>query len=315
MGPPQAWVTSRPRTPGKKRSRSRRVRATAVRSTSVRPPTRPPQAIEPARPAEDDAPVARGPRVVQEGARVGDRLAARPAELLEDVGHRLGGHDVAGGDGEAVAQRRDPGGRRVHRQHRVAGVHAPVIGLGDHRPRRHGEAPHARVLVDGHAAREQPVAQALGQAGGLHRRAVAQERAAAQHRRGAARPDLLGASARRSGRARRARRTRGPPGARCRPGRARRRRAARRPRGTTHPPPAARTRRPAPRPRRWRHGRARARPRRRSARAARPARPTRRWRSRRCARSGPGRRRARRGSRRGRRAPARARCQAVHIPR
>jgi hypothetical protein len=42
----------------------------------------------PARPAERDPPVGRRARVVQQGALVGDRLAARPPERLDDVGHR-----------------------------------------------------------------------------------------------------------------------------------------------------------------------------------------------------------------------------------
>ena len=57
-----------------------------------------------ASPAEDDAPVGGGAEVVDQVSRVGDALAARPAELGEHVGHRLGDHHVAGGDGEPPAQ-------------------------------------------------------------------------------------------------------------------------------------------------------------------------------------------------------------------
>ncbi len=58
-----------------------------------------------AAPAEGDAAVGRGAEVVDEGAAVGDRLAAGPADLLEHVGDRLGDDDVGGGDGEPAAQR------------------------------------------------------------------------------------------------------------------------------------------------------------------------------------------------------------------
>ena len=73
----------------------------------LHPPARPrARGHPPAGPAEEDAVVARGPQVVQQRAAVGDRLAAAPAQLVEHVGHRLGHHDVARGDGQAVAQRR-----------------------------------------------------------------------------------------------------------------------------------------------------------------------------------------------------------------
>ena len=58
-----------------------------------------------AAPAEGDAAVGRGAEVVDQGAAVGDALAAGPADLLEQLGHRLGEDDVRGGDGEPVVQR------------------------------------------------------------------------------------------------------------------------------------------------------------------------------------------------------------------
>ena len=65
-----------------------------------------------ASPAEDDASVGGGAEVVDQVPRVGDALAARPAELGEHVGHRLGDHHVAGGDGEPPAQGTVAGERR-----------------------------------------------------------------------------------------------------------------------------------------------------------------------------------------------------------
>ena len=53
-----------------------------------------------AAPAEHDPAVAGRPCVVDECPAVHDRLAVRPAELLQDVGNRLGEDDVARGHGE-----------------------------------------------------------------------------------------------------------------------------------------------------------------------------------------------------------------------
>ena len=73
----------------------------------------------PAAPAERDPAVARGAEVVHERARVGDALAAGPADRLEHVGDRLGQHDVRRGDREPVAQRPEPARGGVDRQHRA----------------------------------------------------------------------------------------------------------------------------------------------------------------------------------------------------
>ena len=63
------------------------------------------------------------------GAAVGDALAAGPADLLEQVGHRLGEDDVGGGDGEPVAQRPAPAlGGAADREHRGAGAHRAAGG-------------------------------------------------------------------------------------------------------------------------------------------------------------------------------------------
>ena len=61
-----------------------------------------------AAPAEGDAAVRGGAEVVDQGAAVGDALAAGPADLLEQLGHRLGEDDVGGGDREPAAQRPAP---------------------------------------------------------------------------------------------------------------------------------------------------------------------------------------------------------------
>ena len=90
IGPPQACVRRRPRTPGNIRSRSRATWAATSRSTSTRPFTRAPQASRPPPQPSTMRPSRRGAEVVQEQAAVRDALAAGPADLLEQVRHRLG---------------------------------------------------------------------------------------------------------------------------------------------------------------------------------------------------------------------------------
>ena len=101
IGPPQACVTARPRSCGKKRTHA--LARAGDDTADFVPAWRARRAVEPHRaaaPAERDAAVARRAGVVDERPAVDDRLAARPAELLEHVGHGLGEDDVAGGDGE-----------------------------------------------------------------------------------------------------------------------------------------------------------------------------------------------------------------------
>ena len=51
-----------------------------------------------------------------------------PAELIEDVGHRLGDHHVARGHGQPMAQRAMAGERGPGRQHHRAGANPPGAG-------------------------------------------------------------------------------------------------------------------------------------------------------------------------------------------
>ena len=85
-----------------------RCRATSPRrpaSTSAWPWTRARGGEHPtAAPAERDPPVGRGPEVVEKVAGVGYALAAGPADLVDQIGHRLGDDHVARGHG------RDGGG-------------------------------------------------------------------------------------------------------------------------------------------------------------------------------------------------------------
>ena len=75
----------------------------------------------PAAPAEGDAAVGGGAEVVDQGAAVGDALSPGPADLLEQLGHRLGEHDVGGGDREPAAQRPAQAlGGAADREHRRA---------------------------------------------------------------------------------------------------------------------------------------------------------------------------------------------------
>ena len=115
IGPPQACAICRPSSIGKIRSSPRRVCSTTL-GVELRAPVRARADLHPpTAPAEQDAPVLGGAEVVQQRAPVGDRLAAGPAEPLDDVGHRLGQHDVAGGDREPVAQPPDLAGGGVDR--------------------------------------------------------------------------------------------------------------------------------------------------------------------------------------------------------
>ena len=98
IGPPQAWSIRRPVEPGEEAAAGgARPRRLTPGSTSARPSVRAPKTTRAAAPAEGDPPVGGGAEVVDHRPRVGDALAAGPADLLEHVGHRLGDHHVAGG--------------------------------------------------------------------------------------------------------------------------------------------------------------------------------------------------------------------------
>ena len=163
-----------------------------------------------ASPAEGDAAIGGGAEVVDQGAAVGDALASRPADPLEQLRHRLGEDDVRRGDGEGVAQRpmRRLGGP-ADRDDRRPGADGAAVGLGeDAGPARRfrllppssvekvdyaAQPSYRRALVDLDAGGEQALAQAERQARRLHRGGVLIEGSAAEGRRGAAAGDLVGA--------------------------------------------------------------------------------------------------------------------------
>ena len=98
--------------------------------------------VDPARPADrpgagahQHPPVRGRPEVVEEHPPVGDRLAARPADLLEQLRHGLGEHDVA-------AERRQPRGAPGASRESHAFVATTISGHGaaavPSRPRRRG---------------------------------------------------------------------------------------------------------------------------------------------------------------------------------
>ena len=99
---------------------------TAVEAGARRDPAAPP--------TEGDASVRRGSEVVDHRPRVGDALAARPAQLGDHVGDRLGDHHVTGGDGEPPAQLAVAGQRRAGREHGGAGAHAARDRCAPRRP-------------------------------------------------------------------------------------------------------------------------------------------------------------------------------------
>ena len=180
-----------------------------------------------------------GAEVVQQRAPVGDRLAAAPAQLLDHVGHRLGQHDVAGGDREAVAQPPHLARGGVDRHRR--GAPRARCRPRSRPPRRRRGRRAARVTREPSKIRtprrEQPLAQPERQPRGLDGRARARRHAGAEHRGVADRPRLglrqrdhvLAVDGVRRWR---------------RPARARRRRRGAAPRAATRRPPAPRRTRP-----------------------------------------------------------------------
>ena len=159
----------------------------------------------PAAPAEGDAPVARGPEVVEQRAAVRDALAARPADLVEHVGHGLRKDDVGRGDGQPRAERGDRARGWAHGEDGGAGAHAPGGRLGDDvggapavaarsqaSAALHAQRPHARVLVDLHTSLDQPLPQPEREPRRLHGGEVGHEHPSAEGGRIDPLADLLG---------------------------------------------------------------------------------------------------------------------------
>jgi hypothetical protein len=128
---------------------------------------------------------------VEREPRVGDPLAAGPADLGEDVGDRLGQHDVAGPRDEPPPERPPASGPGVQRDDDLVGEdRAGAFGGG----RRHPpglEPLDARPLVDHDAALERDAPQPASERGRLHRPGPRHERAGAEHGRSGVAGDLV----------------------------------------------------------------------------------------------------------------------------
>ena len=126
---------------------------------------------------EGDPAVSGGAVVVDHHLRVGDPLAAVPADLAQPLGDRSGGDDVAGDDHERapeLGQVRRPG---IHRHDQLLGREQPAAVGADRQWPLPGEAGHARVLEDPHPELERDAPQPPGQRGRLHGRGPALEHA------------------------------------------------------------------------------------------------------------------------------------------
>ena len=142
-------------------------------------------------PAEHDPAVGGGAEVVEQGAAVGDALAAGPADLLQQVRDGLGEDDVGGGDRDPVAQRPPRARRRPpHRQHGGAGADRAGGGAGLDPPGPSRSEATGEDSQTSTPLAQQPLAEAERQPGRLHRRRAGVEGAAAEGRRGAAGGDL-----------------------------------------------------------------------------------------------------------------------------
>jgi len=105
--------------------------------------------------AHQHAPVVRRPEVVEEHPPVDDRLAGGPADLLEQLGFRLGEHDIRAEVREAPPRGTPPGQRRIRRQHDLGRAQHTVRG-------RHLSVAHTqgrRALVHRDAGRDRSTAQ------------------------------------------------------------------------------------------------------------------------------------------------------------
>jgi hypothetical protein len=143
-----------------------------------------------AAPAQQDPPVPGRAEVVQEGAAVGDALAARPAQPLDHVGHGLGEDDVGRGHRQPRAELGQPAHRRSGREHGGAGAHAAGGRLGQHAVSARLQPPHARALEQQRAALHEPASQPEREPRRLQRREVGDQDASAEEGRVAARTRL-----------------------------------------------------------------------------------------------------------------------------
>ena len=125
---------------GKKRTRLRSTSATTIGSTSARPSSRSARTTRPPPQPNAIRPSAGGAEVMDQRPGVGDALAAGPAELIEDVGHRLGDHHVARGHRQSMAQGPMAGERGAARQDhgRRRGPAPPGIERDGSSPSRRG---------------------------------------------------------------------------------------------------------------------------------------------------------------------------------
>ena len=140
-----------------------------------------------AAPAEGDAAVGGGAEVVDQGAAVGDALATGPADLLEQLGDRLGEDDVRGGNGEALAQRPPWGLRRgADGEHSGAGPHDAAGGVRLNAVLRANQPGHRRALADLDPRARSRSRNPQCQPCRLHCRRIGIERSLAKDRRRAA---------------------------------------------------------------------------------------------------------------------------------
>ena len=130
IGPPQACVIARLRERGEERRSprsARRRRRSSKKRSSIAVPSGPSR-------AHQHAAVVRRAEVMEEHAPVDDRLAAGPADLVEQLRHGLGQHDVAP---ELRQPAREPDASRqssVRREHDLAAPGPGPRGVSTRRP-------------------------------------------------------------------------------------------------------------------------------------------------------------------------------------
>ena len=182
IGPPHARSTRAAASPGSRRRRPCSARATVGASSKKRASIRPAAADRPGAGAHQHPPVRGRPEVVEEHAPVGDRLAARPADLLEQLRHRLGEDDVA-------AERRQPAAHRAPAatSTRSWRRRSPARGCGRRpwRPRRGGSTSTRERSCSSTPASSAAPAQRADEPRRLDGRRVGEANAAAEERRDA----------------------------------------------------------------------------------------------------------------------------------
>ena len=127
-GRPTRARPSPPPGPGSSRRRPTSARA-AVRVTREAPVDPAAEADRPRARAHEHAAVGGRPEVVEEHAAVGDRLAAGPADLREQLGHRLGEDDVAAEGRQHARERLPAGPPGVHGDDDLARPDDPALRL------------------------------------------------------------------------------------------------------------------------------------------------------------------------------------------